>query len=214
MRQSVFLSLLVIAGSFPSVAEAQTDWPVEFQIGGITGNAKRNISLSDSVTDRLSSSTNGIEAYVAPRAGGAAIGGRILTGSFGADKFKLREGRVFLGTNVFSLEGAYGERSLWGTDSTVLFIRAGLRSTIPIGGTGVSVRLTGSKYLRGDFSHGRSGNSAAPDGWEGESDLFYTAPRIPVFAQLGYRTEFFRYRARSESMNGLVFGAGLWLGGR
>jgi hypothetical protein len=167
-------TLLVVGGLTlcPSLARGQVQWPLELQLGALTSSTKRSASLDDEITGRLSSSVKGIEGRISPIGGGAGIGGRILTGTYGADKFKLREGRIFLGENWLTLEGAYGERSIFGTDSTVLFTRVGIRSTISIGGTGASVRLDGSKYLQGDFSSGKSGKQQ-PDGWEGEIDIFY-----------------------------------------
>jgi hypothetical protein len=205
-------SLLVLFSASPLAA--QVEYPVELRAGVMTGATRRDISLNDAVTDRLDASVKGIEAYLGPKSGGVGIGGRILSGTYGSDDFTQREARLFVGENWFQVEGAYGERSLIGTDSTILFTRAGARSTVQIGGTGVSISVSGAKTFQGDFSHSRSDKTRRPDGWEGESDIYYTAPRVPVFVQLGYRADYFKYQGRAEHMNGVVFGIGLWLGGR
>jgi hypothetical protein len=193
--------------------EAQLVYPVNFQVGVSTASAKRNVSLNDAVSDRIDASIKGIEGFISPRQGGVGIGGRILSGSYQGEDFTLREGRLFVGQNWFRVELGYGERSLHGTDSTALFTRAGARSIVVIGGTGASISFSGSKYLQGDFSHSKNATEK-PDGWEGETGIYYTAPRIPVFAQIGYRTEYFKLGDRAEHVSGIVFGAGLWLGGR
>ncbi|HEX6575950.1 MAG TPA: hypothetical protein VF042_13360, partial [Gemmatimonadaceae bacterium] len=208
------LTCLALAGISAAKANAQVEYPVDLRIGGITGSTRRDVSINDEVTDRLDASVKGIEAYIGAKGGGMGIGGRIMNGTYGTVDFTQREARLFVGENWFRLEGAYGERSLSGTDSTVLFIRAGARSIVQIGGTGVSISISGAKTFQGDFSHSRSETTRKPDGWEGESSVMYTAPKIPVYVQLGYRADYFKYRGRAEHMNGVVFGMGIWLGGR
>jgi hypothetical protein len=204
----------VFSGSIGSTMRAQITYPVDFRVTATTASTKRNVSLDNAVTDRLNATVKGFEVFLGPRAGGGGIGGRILSGSFADKDFTLKEGQLFIGESWFRVEGAYGQRSMFGTDSTVLFSRVGARSIIQIGGTGVSISLAGSKYLVGDFSHSRTGTTPKPDGWEGETGLFYTAPTIPLFAQLGYRADYFKFHGRAEHMTGVVIGAGIWLSGR
>ena len=210
----MFLACSVFSAMSAAPAAAQVEYPVDLRIGGITGGTRRDVSVNNEVTDRLDASVKGFEAYLGAKGGGVGLGGRILNGTYGTDDFTQREARLFVGENWFRLEGAYGERSLVGTDSTVLFIRAGARSIVQVGGTGVSISISGAKTFQGDFSHSRSDGSRKPDGWEGESSVFYTAPKIPIYVQLGYRADYFKFQGRAEHMNGIVFGMGIWLGGR
>jgi hypothetical protein len=175
------------------------------------------------VVDRTSSSLKGIEAEITALGGGPGIGGRILDGTIGGAKMSLKEGRVFVGEDVFRIEGAFGQRSLYGTDSLFLFTRAGARSTIRVGGSGFAVMLSGSKYFKGDFQNkktattttaGSTATSTDPDGWEGETGFSYSTPKVPVFVQLGYRSEYFKLGTRAEHLSGVVLQTGLWLGGR
>ncbi len=213
----------VAASLISESAISQVPTSVEFRVGVHTASTKRNVSVSDGVVDRTSSSLKGIEADITALGGGPGIGGRILDGTFGGAKMSLKEGRVFVGADYFRIEGAFGQRSLYGTDSLFLFTRGGARSTIRIGGSGVAVMLSGSKYFKGDFQNKKSATtttagstsiSTDPDGWEGETGLSYSTPKVPVFVQIGYRSEYFKLGTRAEHSSGLVLQTGLWLGGR
>jgi len=208
------LAVCVIMFAAASAVEAQIAYPVDFRASVLTSGTKRNVSLDNTVTGRLDAAVTGFEASVSPASGGGGIGGRILQGNFGADSFLMREARVFIGDKAFFIEGAYGERSLLGSDSTALFSRAGIRSTIPIGGSGVWLSVSGAKYFQGDFSKKDAASPEKADGWEGETAILYATPRFPAFLRFGYRTEYFEIGAREEHMSGLVLGLGLWLGGR
>lgn len=205
-------TVCVLALLVPGIARGQA--PVEFRIGVHSDNTKRNTSLGDAVTGRGSASVQTFEALLFSGDGGAGIGGRVMRGTF-VDDFTLKEGIVVLGAAVFQVEGAYGQRSLSGTDSLVTFGRAGARSVIQIGGSGVSLGFAGSKYFPRTFDFANSKDSTGkPDGWEGETDIYYTAPKVPFYLQLGYRTEYFQYGKREENMHGVMLGAGIWFGGR
>ena len=208
----------VAAVLISNAAAGQIPTSVEFKVGVQTASTKRNVSLSDEVVDRTSSSLKGIEAELAPIHGGPGIGGRILNGSFGDATMTLKEGKFFLGEDIFRVEGAYGQRSMFGTDSLVLFTRVGAKSIIRIGGSGIALLMSGSKYLKGDFTVKKNGDTTpAPpnaDGWEGETGVAYSTLKVPVFVQLGYRSEFFKYGSRAEHLSGLILQTGLWLGGR
>jgi hypothetical protein len=73
------------------------------------------------------------------------------------------------------------------------------------------VSVNGSAYFPGNLA------SDQPDklkGWEGETDILYVVPKVPIFVQLGYRTEYFSLDKRAEHLSGVLFGTGLWLGRR
>jgi hypothetical protein len=198
---------------------AQVPTSVEFKVGVETASTKRNVSLSDAIVDRASSSIRGLEAELTPLSGGPGIGGRILDGTFGDATMSFKEGKFFLGEDVFRVEGGYGQRSMFGTDSLILFSRVGARSTIRIGGSGVAVTMSGSKYFKGDFTSKKNETSTTTtptdaDGWEGETGVSYSTMKVPVFVQVGYRSEYFKYGARAEHLSGLILQTGLWLGGR
>jgi hypothetical protein len=99
---------------------------------------------------------------------------------------------------------------------------AGVSSTITIGGTGLRTNFMAAMYIpAGQKSGGAtaSGSSAELDkGMEGEASLMYTVPKLPLFLQVGYRTEVFTSKAGTrttpEEVRGLKVGGGLQLGGR
>ena len=210
LRFAVAASLLTV---FAANANAQIEYPVNFRIGVQTAGTKRDVSVDSVVGQRSSASVRGVEMFLAPAVGGVGIGGRLLDGNYAGEKYSLKEGRLFLGESWFRIEVAYGERSLQGSDSTYLFTKAGAGSVVQIGGVGVTLSIRGSKYLKGNFTKNNS-VTPDPDGWEGETDIFYTAPRLPIFVQLGYRSEYFKVGVKAEHMSGVIFGTGLWLGGR
>jgi hypothetical protein len=203
---------LVLLTLVTSSASAQVTYPVDFRIGVQSSSARLSQSLDDVLGTRESFSLRSFDISLAAAAGEAGIGGRLAEGKPGVGQFKHREARIFLGQHWFRVEAAYGDRSVYSGDSTALYSRAGIRSTVPIGGTGLSLGVAGSKYFRGNFT----GDSAKvdPSGWEGETNIYYTVKQIPVFAQLGYRVEHFTYRESADYIRGIVFGGGLWLGGR
>lgn len=191
----------------------QAGGPARFRLGVNTASTKRNTSLADVITGQSSAAVQGFEAIISTSREEGGLSARLLSGSYDDSDFSLREARVFVGGTWLQAEGAYGQRSLSGTDSLVLFARGGLRSLVQIGGSGVSLSVAGSKYFDGNFSSEKpTGNEV--EGWEGETNIFYTFARVPVYVQLGYRNEYFSRGNRAESMSGLILGTGLWFGGR
>lgn len=219
IRRQVVLFLFGAASSV-SVLKGQTNYPVDFQIGAQSIDTKLNTSLSDAITGRASASIRGFDAILATPGHEAGIGARSLQGTFENEDFSLQEAMIFVGQRSFNVEGGYGRRSLFDTDSTVTFARAGVRSVVQIGGSGVSLGFRGSAYFPGDFKQQESTPGSGGKvslyllGWEGDTNIFYTLPRIPIYFQLGYRTQYFTFGQRAETMNGFVLGTGLWMGGR
>lgn len=216
MKSILIKMLCTVALAAPGVAVGQVTYPVELRVGVHTDNTKRNTALSDVVTGRGSASIQAFEGMISASNGGAGIGGRIMNGTFD-DDFSLKEAFIMVGEQYFHVEGGYGQRSLFGTDTAVNFIRAGAQSLVQIGGSGVALGFSGSKYFSSKFDIGNSKkdtSSVKPDGWEGETDIYYTMPKVPFYLQLGYRTEWFSLGKREENMHAVILGAGLWLGGR
>lgn len=216
--QLILCACMVIVDA--STLRGQTNYPVDFRVGVHTASTKRNASLADTIVGRSSASLIGFDVMISPPGGEVGIGARMMSGSYPQGNLSFKEALLFVGGNVFHVEAGYGQRSLFGTDSLITFARGGFRWLVQIGGSGVSLSVNGSGYSPGDFhpveTSGSSGShtSSAFLGWEGETNIFYTLTKVPIFAQLGYRTEYFKYGKREESLNGLVLGTGLWLGGR
>lgn len=214
------LSLLLLAAAVaPKLANAQATFPVDFKIGVHTASTKRNTSLSDVIDSRATASVRGVDAILSSPDGEAGIGGRLLQATYPDGDFTLQEVMLFVGQQSFHLEGGYGKRSLFATDSTETFARAGAKAMIDIGGSGVALDARGSAYFPGDFKKQKATTAGGKDpssilGWEGETNIYYTLSRIPIYFQLGYRLHYFKFGERAEDMHGVVLGTGLWLGGR
>ena len=213
MRASHLTGLLAII-LFAEPVAAQVSYPVDFRLGVFTGGTRRNLSVADVLGPKVTSSMRGIEAYLSPADGTGGIGGRILEGTFATQKFSLREARVFIGERAFNATAGYGERTISGTDSSTTFSRAGVRSVVRIGGSGVLLSAEGSKYFPGDFSKKDANAPDKTNGWEAQTGIYFATPRIPAYVQLGYRTEYFSFGEHDEHMSGITFGVGLWLGAR
>lgn len=209
-RRHMLWALLMLV---PSGLRSQDSFPIDVRIGVHTASTKRNTSLANEITARSSGTVTGLEATVEAAGGGVGIAGRLLSGSYENGDLSSKEVRGFIGGEWFRIEGAYGQRSAFGTDSMFNVVKAGARLMIPVGGSGVLLALGGSKYFPGDFSEKRS-DLTETDGWEGETALFYTLPMVPVYLQFGYRNEYFKQGTRAENLSGLIFGGGLWVGGR
>ena len=207
---SVYLLLTVLV---TERATGQEGGPARFRFGVNTASTKRNTTLSGAITRRPTTAVQGLEAVVSTSKEEGGISARLLSGSYDDADFTLREARAFIGGPWFQIEGGYGQRSLAGTDSLSAFARAGLRSGVQVGGSGISLGVAASKYFDGDFSNDKH-SSAKVQGWEGETNIFYTFSRVPLYMQLGYRHEYFSSGDRAENMSGLVLGTGLWFGGR
>lgn len=204
--------LLSLALFVAERGSGQDGGPTRFRLGVNTASTKRNTTLADDITRRPSAAVRGFEAAVSTSKEEVGISTRLLSGSYDDDDFTLREARIFVGGPWFQIEGGYGQRSVSGTDSLALFARAGLRSMVQVGGSGVSLGAAASKYFDGDFTNEEPSNKV--EGWEGETNIFYTFARVPVYLQLGYRHEYFLSGVRAENMSGLILGTGLWFGGR
>jgi hypothetical protein len=187
---------------------SSSPYPFDLRIGLISSSVHRNFTVDPSpAISTQNASLHGYEGTLSTAEGEAGIGGRSLQGSFGGRPMLLREGKLFVGAREFEIEGAYVQRRQAGRDSTDTFARAGLRSINRIGGSGVSVMLAGSAYIPiPKHDTGSATPSRSLRGWEGESAIYYTWDRLPIYLHLGYRFEYFAARTESEEMSGLNIG--------
>lgn len=125
--------------------------------------------------------------------------------------------RLILGPQVLSLELGTTRRAVVGqlASSHTSYSRVGVRSTFPIGGSG----------LRGMIGAWSLNGSTLPAGvreargLEAETGLLYHFRVLPVFLQLGYRAESYAVtlpagRSAPEELGVLTLGGGLSFGGR
>lgn len=115
---------------------------------------------------------------------------------------------VMLGVPLLSAEGGVARRGLAGAFGVTSFdvSHVGASSQIPIGSSGIAVRLAG-----GIFSPTGSGIEAA--GLNVETNLLWFVPRRPIYLVFGYRHEQFRVTEgtedRDEELGSILIGGGL-----
>ena len=111
-----------------------------------------------------------------------------------------------------------GRRALWSdlnaTSPSQFDIGiVGVSSTMAIGGSGLRTNIAGAFYAPGGQSKDK-----VKSGLEGEASILYHLPVVPLFLQVGYRTELFTTKSGTretpEEVRGVRIGGGLQLGGR
>ena len=233
------LALLLLAGASVAGAQGPIGTPApptapvvksggggELRIGGFMVNSERSMEFNNVVTTKTAQ-IKGVD--VLARAKFIGIQFKSLTSAFeGQPNITSADARLLLFPKVFTVMVGAGRRALWSTlnetSPTQFTIGiAGVSITNTIGGTGLRTNLSAAMYLpAGQKSAGNataSGGSAEVDkGMEGEASILYSPPKIPLFIQIGYRTEVFTAksgtRTTPEEVRGLKIGGGLQIGGR
>lgn len=186
--------------------------PVQFLLFGVVHSAQVRTAAA-TVTDE-SASLAGLEFLLSPRSGGIAIAGRLLSSGLG---LKYTDASVLLGGRIFALDLGYVMRTghdpvgLEPFDSTYSFARGGFRSRANLGNTGFTVGLKAGYYV-GIPSDQDPGPET--EGWEGETNLYWSWARFPLTAMMGYRIERFRVWGVEQEVSSLVIGGGVALGRR
>lgn len=187
----------------------------EVRVTGLVSPAVRNSAVGTS-TAELSGGGSTVEVLARARYVGVHV--RV----FGADlaqgiAFANGDVRAVLGPQALSAELGITRRAVSGPLGTnqLSYIRVGGRSTLPLGSSGLRA-MVGVWSLQGSSLPARVRSSA---GVEGETALLYQLPRLPVFAQLGYRRERFDVSLAPageapEEAGVLNFGIGVSFGGR
>lgn len=93
-------------------------------------------------------------------------------------------------------------------------VHLGVRSRMDLGRSPFSVQFRAARHIGtgGEGSNLLGGPDAS--GWSGETSLSYTARRIPVTANLGYRIEQFSVFNQDQEVTSLYLGFGLLFGRR
>lgn len=196
----------------------------EMRITGFMVQSERSMEFNDAITTKTAQ-IKGIDVLL--RAKYIGLQFKSLSGLYeGQPNVTSADLRVLLFPPQFSIMIGAGRRALWSdlnaTSPTQFDLgMAGVSSTIVIGGTGLRTNLTAAVYLpAGQKSAGGAATSGAEldKGMEGEASIIYRVPKLPFFAQVGYRTEVFTSkngtRTTPEEVRGLKVGGGLVLGGR
>ena len=128
------------------------------------------------------------------------------------------DARILLFPPVFTIMVGAGRRALWSdlnANAPTQFDLgvAGVSSTMSIGGSGLRTNVSAAVFLPAGEAKDR-----VKGGMEGEASVLYTLPKVPVFVQLGYRTEIFTSKGANfetpEEMRGIRVGGGIQFGGR
>lgn len=196
----------------------------ELRVGAFMINSERSMEFNNALTTKTAP-IKGIDVLL--RAKFIGLQFKSLTSEFeGQPNITSADARLLLFPRVFSIMIGAGRRALWSTLNATSPTQfdigiAGVSSTVTIGGTGLRTNLSAAMYIPagGKASTGPSTGGAAMDkGMEGEASLLYRLPKVPLFLQVGYRTEVFTSksgaRTTPEEVRGLKVGGGLQLGGR
>jgi hypothetical protein len=188
----------------------------ELRIGGFMINGDRSFDFANTL-DTAKGSIKGVDVLL--RAKAIGIGFRSLSGTYGKQPHVTSaDARIYLFPPVFSVMVGAGRRALWSdlnatTPSQFDIGIVGVSSTMAIGGSGLRTNVAGAVYLPGGQSKDK-----VKGGMEGEASILYRFPVVPLFVQLGYRTELFTAKAGTretpEEVRGIRIGGGLQLGGR
>lgn len=188
----------------------------EMRVTGFIINGERSYEFFNNV-ETETGSVNGVEVLLRTKAIGLSV--RSLSGEFGNQPHVTSaDARLLLFPQQFSIMIGAGRRALWSdlnaTAPTQFDLGiAGVSSTIPIGGSGLRTNISGAVFLPAGESKDR-----IKGGMEGEASVIYTLPKVPLFLQVGYRTELFTSKGSNyetpEELRGIRLGGGIQFGGR
>lgn len=186
------------------------------RVGGIGVLATRNAAVNNG-TGSATGMLGGVEAMFRSRVIGLTV--RTLDGTFDASEGTAGNGqvtigdlRLLVGPRFFTIEGGVGRRAFTDAIATRVFNygTAGLRISLPLGGSGYEAQLGGNAYLGGKLLND---STNIITGFQGTTSLYYSIPKFPAYLMLGYRMEHVTVsspnRVLPEEVSGLVLGVGL-----
>lgn len=201
--------LLALLHAAPFTLQAQRSWPVDLQLSATSSSIRHRALPSEGEIAGESVGWRGLEGALIGPTSAFGLYGRYTAGRVGSNNGRqMLEARLMMGAPEFRFEFGYAERHHSVVDSTFQYYRGGLTTTTTLGTSGITIRFRAI----GTVPVKRAGLPFQEHlGWEGETNVSYTWPRFPVFAQLGYRIESMRHPAGAEELSSLVLGVGLWL---
>jgi hypothetical protein len=178
-------------------------------------SARRQVLLADD----LSTGTvglRGVEALVLGQAAGIMF--RYTDGTVGTAKDREVDARVVLGDGESALELGVVQRTMPDRPDTASnLIRAGMRLSYPIGGSGASVQFAGGGMYAAKANDVAGTDARKNDwGWDAETVFRYRPARwnIPAEIMVGYRMAVLRTARHEEERGVVMLGGGLSLSGR
>ena len=188
----------------------------ELRVSGFMISGDQSFDFANSVSTETGS-MKGVDVLL--RSSAIGIGFRSVSGTFGTQPhLASADARIYLFPQVFSIMVGAGRRALWSDlnpDTPTQFDIgiAGVSSTLAIGGSGLRTNLSAAIYAPAGKSKDK-----VKSGMEGEASILYHLPVVPLFLQVGYRTEVFTSKAGTretpQEVRGVRVGGGLQIGGR
>lgn len=215
MKRVLAIAIALLAAGW-ATATAQLR-RTELRAGAFAALSRRSAAFSGSVGTG-SGTMSGMDVTVRAKWFGGEV--RLFGGEFTSDSGTAASGtiangelRLLAGPRTIAADVGYGRRGYSGAISTITwsYIRIGVRSTLPLGGSGLHAGVSLGLYT-GVTGAGGAGKGS---GKEAETSLTYTPVRLPIYVTLGYRREQFTASGgsgdRPEELSGIVFGAGIRL---
>lgn len=201
-------------------AAASSTSDLELRLAAFTLPSKRTKSTSTTAYDAASPSMTGAEFVIrAIDTGGLRVRYESASASGNGAagiQFTNLDGRLAIGSRVFDVELGYllrTETSAAAVKTQLGFPRAGFRSDLNLGSSGITVGFAAS-YLR-QAQAAKDGSLG--QGLEGETTGIYVPPMVPFYLQLGFRRQALRFtnqgaKVRSEEMSTVFLGVGFEIG--
>lgn len=201
----------------PLALRAQHRGAPTFEVRAITHQARVRSALGTIVPPERAVPMYGFELVLPTGWRPLAIEGRFLRSAHGRADLRSRDLGLTLGSEVFRLAAAYGDRGSYEPASGLAhhrdaaFIRVGVRIGWRPSGSGLLLRLHADHYLPL-----RAGDVPPPGlrGTEVATAITYRPLRLPMTASIGYRLERFRIFRVDQEVSALTLALGYAVGGR
>lgn len=196
----------------------------ELRLGGVSMSTDRN-AVEGAGVSRASGTLSGGELLARTDAVGLYV--RLFQGDFAASQGATAQGRLLigdarllLGTRKLGLDLGYSRRAQ-GTQFSrgdLELARAGLRTNIRLGSSGLFAMLSAGGFVSINFDKGVNDNVRFIGG-DAETQLMYALPHgLPLYVALGYRFERLDNGGNTftdpEELSGVILMGGLRLGNR
>ena len=214
--------LTALALGAASTLGAQSSSGFELRLSGFSMNADRSLAFASPTPTTKTAPIRGVDFLIRGRFAGIAVrsysSADFDKGTNIQPNITSADARLLLFPQVFTVMVGAGRRALWTelnkTSPNVYDIGiAGISSTSNIGGSGVRTNIQAAVFVPAGKAKDK-----LKGGMEGEASVSYVFPVVPLFVQVGYRTEVFTTKGSTgetpELVRGVKVGAGLLLGGR
>jgi hypothetical protein len=227
MRTARMLLISALTISATNIAHAQADSTSytrrpEIRFGVVTDGVTRAMSLGESPSFKRSTRLNGVE-FLARSVNSGGVQLKYMKGELdgaltddSAGPLEYVDGRFLIGGRKFAAALGYLGRTQNLNEEKRRFDmgRGGVQMTYQFEGAGIGFNFAGS-YLR--TVKKTKADSLEAEGFEGETSVLYSVPRLPVYVQLGYRRELFRLfkddaTLRREEVSGVLLSLGVQYG--